>query len=192
MQITYDMTQLIVFIILSCTSLIAMIYLLIEKSDVVDMPLIPLFLTICIFGVLGAIMTLIGIELLYIAVITTLASVGIFVLTYRGFKSIITKPTDPRDFVGQKALVEIAVAPNSTGRIKTLDVEHPVEFPSKANCVIAKNQKVMIERFSWGFAFVVPLPDNKTIRRSDLTQCTKCRSLIDSANDYCPHCGEER
>lgn len=191
MESVFDMTQLLVFVILSAISLAAMIYLLIEQSDVVDMPLVPFFLTTCMFGVIGAIMTLSAIELTYILITATSVSIGIFLVSYYGFKSIITKPEDPARFVGKKAIVEINVDYNSTGRIKTLDVEHPAEFPAKANRAIPKHQEVIIERFSGSVAFVIPVPNRMHVNSGHLIQCKRCKSSIEINIDFCPYCGEK-
>lgn len=169
-----------------------MIYLLIETADVADIPLVPFFLTLCLFGVMGAMMTLIEVELPYLLVIASVVSIGLFFIVYYAFKSLITKPDDLTKFEGKKAIVEIPIDHNSTGRVKVINAAYAEEFPAKANLKISKNSEVIIEHFLGTIAFVIPIPSGTDRETTNLTYCKKCNATVDrGTHEYCPYCGEK-
>jgi len=184
-------TQLLMFGIISGVALAIMIYLLIEESDVVDIPLIPVFMSVCVFGALGIILTFFELELSTILLIASGISVGLFIGVYYTFKSMVTKPVDLAAFTGRKAIVEIPIDPNSTGRIKLLGVEQCHEFPAKASTQIAKNREVLIESIAGAIAFVIPIPDARVTEAPSERRCGRCSATIKRRTaEYCPNCGE--
>ncbi|MFX1293785.1 MAG: hypothetical protein ACFFD2_02835 [Promethearchaeota archaeon] len=183
-----NITQLIIFIILIGVSLAIMIYLLAEDSDIADMPLVPLFLTFSVFGLISAILTIIEVKLLYILIIVSLVSVGIYIVIYYGFKAIVTNPHDLANYIGKKAVVEIPIEPNSTGRVRLINTEHSEAFPAKSDKNVQKNREVFIEKFIGAIAYVIPIPGKE--EGGPFLICTNCNAHVDISNNaFCPYCG---
>ncbi len=102
---------------------------------------------------------------------------------------MITEPHELSTYINKKAIVQIAIGRNSTGRIKILSAENPLEFPAKADLAVSKNSEVFIERFLGAVAYVIPLPSRDETTHNDLFQCEKCKATIDSTIEFCPYCG---
>ena len=187
-----NMLQLIIFGIISIISLIIMIFLLIEEDDLLDLPLIPLFFTITISGVIGIILSIININFIYILIVILICSLVIFLITYFGIKSITTKPDDLKKYIGKKARVEISIDNNSTGRIQIADNNNNESFPAKSDTILEKNQEVKIIKFNGTIAFVQPLKKmkNKNLNK-EFNVCSNCKATIDIGNKICPYCGEK-
>ncbi|HUX99670.1 MAG TPA: hypothetical protein VMV49_08960 [Candidatus Deferrimicrobium sp.] len=187
-----NVTQLIIFLVISGIAAGLIVYLLIEESDVADMPLIPISIIICVFGAIGAIMTLMEIVLYLILIVAFIVCAALFGVIYYGLKWLITKPEDLKQYIGKKAITEIPIDPTSTGRIRLLETAEPEDFPAKSNMTIAKNTEVIIERFVGTYAFVIPLPSEIDISKRHSIKCPKCEATIEvgSEETFCPNCGE--
>ncbi|MHA1268398.1 MAG: zinc ribbon domain-containing protein [Candidatus Helarchaeota archaeon] len=189
-----NVPMLIIFSLISGISLITMTYLLIEEGDQYDMVLIPVCLFFCIFGVVGIITIVLGLTSPLIWIISGTLSAATFFITLFGFKSINTKPDDINRFINKKAIVEIGIDANSTGRIKIIDDDENQAFPAKSNMKILKNEIVKIIRFINTVAIVKPLENKKNKRRSENLEfivCSNCKATIEIGSKICPYCGEK-
>jgi membrane protein implicated in regulation of membrane protease activity len=186
-----NVTQLIIFLVISGIAAALIIYLLIEESDIVDMPLIPISIIICVFGAIGAIMTLMEIVLYLILIVAFVVCAALFGVIYYALKMLITKPEELKQYIGKKAITEIPIDPTSTGRIRLLETTESEEFPAKSNMNIAKNTEVLIEKFVGSYAFVIPLPSTLKSKRHSI-KCPKCKTTIEVGDEetFCPNCGE--
>ncbi len=184
-----NITQLISFLVVGGVALAIMIYLLVEDSDVADMPLVPTFLAVAFFGIISAILTLFEIELVYIILIASGVGVGIFIATFYGFRAMVTRPVEYSRYIGEKAIVQIPIGASTTGRIRLLNPERPEEFPARSNTAIPKNNEVFIENFTGAVALVIPIPQATGEGETPTILCKRCNTAVSIEFTNCPYCG---
>ncbi|MHA1231686.1 MAG: hypothetical protein ACTSRP_06505 [Candidatus Helarchaeota archaeon] len=187
-----DFYQLLTFGIICIISFIIIIYLIIEENDILDFPLIPVFLATFFFGMIGIIMNILGFELIFTIITAGVISTILFLLIYFGFRSLITPSENSDQYIGKKAIVEIPIDEKTCGRIKIIENSDSPEFPAKSDSFIPKNSVVKIINFLGTIAFVKPLNvisyqhENKNI---EFIICPNCNASIDFELDICPYCG---
>ncbi|MBD3227181.1 MAG: hypothetical protein GF329_03250 [Candidatus Lokiarchaeota archaeon] len=189
-----DITLFIFFALIGGIALIILIFLLIEEGDEIDIPLIPITATICFFGILGSILTMMELEILWILIIGSGVSIGIFLSVYFGMKYLTTESENLKDYIGSKAIVEIQIEPNSTGRIQIKTSESIIEFPARSENLILKNYEVVVKDFIGSVAIVAPTKDTlKKMKRieNDFITCKNCKATIEAGSNICPYCGEK-
>jgi hypothetical protein len=184
-----NITQLISFLVVGGVALAIMIYLLIEDSDIADMPLVPTFLGLGFFGIISAILTLFELELISIILIASGVGVGIFIATFYGFRAMVTQPVEYSRYIGEKAIVQIPIGASTTGRIRLLNPEIPEEFPARSNRAIPKNNEVFIENFTGAVALVIPIPQATGEGGTPTIMCQKCNAAVSIGLPNCPYCG---